>query len=113
MDTQILLFVAVAAAIAGQLSDVYTTSVATSHGWVETVLAPATLVKKFGLTALTAVKVVGLGIVAPLLTTIIELHFNAPGYLTGSIIAFLAAAGGFYAGVVNYLRLKAAKISIF
>lgn len=113
MDTQVLLFAAVAASVAGQLSDVYTTSVANSHGWTETVAAPAAILKKLGITGLTIVKVVGLAIAAPLLTTIIELHFKGPGYAAGSAVAFAAAVGGFYAGIVNYRRLKAAKISVF
>ena len=113
MDTQILLFVAVAAAIAGQMSDVYTTSVAASHGWKETISAPAALLTKFGVTGLALVKIVGLSIAAPLLTTIIELQFKGPGYAAGSCVGFVAAAGGFYAGIVNYLRLKASKISVF
>jgi hypothetical protein len=113
MTTQLLLFIAVALALAGQLLDVITTEVALSHGWTETVAAPLAVLKKLGSTVLAVVKIVGLGIVVPLLTAIIELHFNAPGYLTGSIVGFVSAAVGFYAGIKNYILLKAAKISIF
>ncbi len=113
MGTQLLLFIAVALALAGQLSDIITTDVALAHGWAETISAPAKLIKWLGVTALTGIKVVGFGIVAPLLTTIIELHFNAPGYAAGTCVALAASAAGFFAGVTNYLRLKAAKISVF
>ncbi len=111
--TQLLLFSAVALALAGQLFDVMTTGVALSHGWVETTAAPAAVIKKLGFTVLAAIKIVVFGIAAPLLTAIIELHFNAPGYLTGSIVGFVSAAVGFYAGIKNYILLKAAKISVF
>jgi hypothetical protein len=113
MDTQVLFFVAVAAGFTGQFLDVYTTSVAASHGWKETITAPAALLKAFGMTGLTIVKVVGLGLAAPMLTMIVELHFKGPGELAGTAVAAVVAAGGFYAGIVNYLRLKASKISVF
>jgi hypothetical protein len=113
MTTQLLLFIAVALALAGQLLDVITTEVALAHGWTETVAAPLAVLNNIGSFGLAGIKIVGLGVIAPLLTAIIELHFNAPGYLTGSIIGFSSAALGFYAGIKNYILLKAAKISIF
>ena len=111
--TEVLLFIAVALALAGQLSDVITTDAAIAHGWVELIFAPAFIIKKLGTTALAAIKVVGFGIVAPLLTTIIELHFNAPGYVAGSTVGLVSAAIGFYAGIKNWIALHKAGISVF
>ena len=85
MDTQILLFVAVAASIAGQMYDVYTTHTSTP---------------------LQAGKIFVLGVAAPLLTTILAFHVNGPGYVVGSLVGFASAAYGTYSG---YKRKKAVK----
>ena len=112
MFNDTMFFVAVAAGLAGQMLDSYTTDIAFSHGWKETVGPTAWLIQKLGLTGTLAFKCAGLGVVTPILLTILSLHYGA-GYAAGTIVAAISAGVGFYAGIVNAKRLKVAKISIF
>ena len=109
MTQDILFFFVAAAGLAGQVFDSYTTDTALAHGWKETVGPTAWLISKIGLTGTVLVKCAGLGVVAPALLAIAGVHYGA-GYLAATLVSAVAAGVGFYAGIVNYRRLKAAKI---
>jgi hypothetical protein len=112
MNSDVLFFVSVAAGLAGQFLDCYTTDMGLAHGWKESSGPAAWLISKVGSGPLYALKCAGFGIVAPIVLVIIGKHTGV-GDIAGIAVAVVAAGAGFYAGIKNYLRLKAAKISIF
>jgi hypothetical protein len=112
MFTDVLFFVSGAAGLAGQMLDSYTTDTAIAHGWTETVKPTAWLIKKIGLAGTLTLKCAGFGVIFPILITILSLHYGE-GYAAGTLVAAGNAVTGFYAGIVNARRLKAAKISLF
>lgn len=109
MTSDVLFFFVAAAGLAGQMFDSYTTDTAMAHGWKETVGPTAWLINQIGISGAILVKCVGLGVAAPALLAILGVHYGA-GYIAATIVSAVAAGVGFYAGVVNYRRLKAAKI---
>lgn len=109
MSYDVLFFFVAAAGLAGQVFDSYTTDTALAHGWKETVGPTAWLANKIGVTGMLLVKCAGLGVVAPALLAILGVHYGV-GYAAATIVSAVAAGVGFYAGIVNYKRLKAAKV---
>ena len=109
MTQDILFFFVAAAGLAGQVFDSYTTDTALAHGWKETVGPTAWLINKIGISGAILVKCAGLGVFAPALLAILGAHYGA-GFVAATIVSAVAAGVGFYAGIVNYRRLKAAKI---
>lgn len=107
MNHDILFFVAVALAIAGQGLDDITTNIALAGGGKELNGVVAWFIKKIGFPAVAFIKVAGFGIGGPVL-------FYSFGYpVVGAVVGFIAAGVGFYAGILNYLAEKKAKISVF
>lgn len=107
--TDLIFFVVAVAGFTGQFFDCITTDAGISAGWKELSGASALIIKKFGITGLFVTKCVLLGIATPVL-----MYSLLPyGSVSGSIVAGVAAVAGFYAGIVNYKKLKAAKISVF
>ncbi len=105
MTSDIVFFIAGAAAMIGQFMDVRTTEVALTHGFVEANKLGAWLIKK-----------IGIGFVYPLKVAVLPfagaLCYMGISYLGIGVEVFLAVYGGIY-GVKNYLKLKAAKIAVF
>lgn len=107
MSHDILFFIAVAAAIIGQGLDDITTNAGLATGGKELNSVVAWAIKKIGFPAVAFIKVAGLAIGLPVL-------FYSLGHpVAGAIVAFTAAGIGFYAGIVNYIAEKKAKISVF
>ncbi len=104
--SDVLFFVSVATAIAGQLSDIVTTDRGLSTGGKELNSVVAYAINKIGFSAVAFIKIVGLAIGLPVLF----LEVGQP--LVGVIVAFASAGVGFYAGIANYIALKKAKISL-
>jgi hypothetical protein len=109
MSHDVLFFIAVATAVAGQGLDVITTNAGISVDGVksETNAVVRWAITKLGLPVVAFIKVGGLAIGLPVLFY----SFGHPN--VGSYVAFASAAAGFVTGVINYRRLKAAKISVF
>ena len=105
--SDVLFFISVATAIAGQGLDVITTNAGLATGGKELNPVVAWAIKKIGFAAVAFIKVGGLAIGLPVLFY----SLKHPG--VGAIIAFCAAGVGFYAGIVNYIAEKKAKISVF
>lgn len=107
MNIDTILFIAVAAGIAGQGLDVITTNAGLATGGKELNPVVRWSISKIGLPATAFVKVGGLAIGLPVL-------FYSFGHPVAAIIPAVAAAVmGFYAGFVNYIAEKKAKISVF
>lgn len=107
MTYTVLFFIAVVAAIAGQGLDDITTNAALMTGGKELNPVVAWAIKKLGFPVVAFLKVGGFAIGFPVLFY----SLGHPG--VGSIVAFASAGVGFYAGIVNYLAEKKAKISVF
>lgn len=107
MNHDVLFFIVVALAIGGQGLDIITTSAGLAHNAKETSGVVAWAIKKLSLPVVALVKVAGFGIGAPVL-------FYSLNHLgVGVFVASAAATAGFVAGIINYRRLKAAKIAVF
>lgn len=107
MSHDVLFFIAVATAIAGQGLDDITTNAGLATGGKELNPVVAWAIKTLGFPVVAFIKVGGFGIGLPVL-------FYQLGHpVAGAAVAFIAAGVGFYAGVVNYIALKKAKISVF
>ena len=64
-------------------------------------------IKHLGFPVVAFIKVGGLGIGLPVL------FYALKHPIAGAVVAFLSAAAGFYAGIVNYIALHKAKIAVF
>lgn len=105
--SDVLFFIAVGTAIAGQGLDIITTNAGLATGGKEMNPVVAYAIKKIGLPGVAMVKIAGFAIGLPVLFYSLQ-HPNA-----GAAVAFISAGIGFYAGIVNYIALKKAKISVF
>ena len=105
--SDILFFIAVGTAIAGQGLDIITTNAGLATGGKEMNAVVAWAIKKVGFPAVAMFKIAGLAIGLPVL-------FYSLGHPTaGAVVALMSAGVGFYAGIVNYIALKKAKVAIF
>ena len=106
-----LFFISVATGLAGQFLDSVTTEAALAHGWAEANPIAAWLIKKTNVSTLSILKCAGLGIMAPVGLYSLGYHFGV-GSLPATIVSFVTAGVGFYAGIKNYLLEKKAGISV-
>ena len=96
----VLAFIAVALALAGQMGDCYTTEIALAHGMSEGNPIARWLTSHIGNTGLTLLKCVGAAIVLPMVTMILG------GYELSAIIAGVIAVIGFVAAGLNYRLMR-------
>ena len=96
----IVAFVAVALALAGQMSDCYTTEIALAHGMAEGNPIARFLTAHIGNTGITLLKCVGAAIVLPMTTMIVA------GYELSAIVAGVIAVIGFVAAGLNYRLMR-------
>jgi Domain of unknown function (DUF5658) len=107
MTHDILFFVAGALAIVGQGLDDITTNAGLATGGKELNSFVAWAIKHLGFPVVAFIKVGGLAIGLPVL-------FYQLGHpVAGAVVALMSATAGFYAGIVNYIALHKAKISVF
>lgn len=105
--SDVLVFVAVAAAVAGQGLDVITTNAGLASGGKETNGIVSLFISKIGFPAVAFIKVAGLGMGLPILSY----SLDYPG--TAAVVGFIMAGGGFAAGLINYFRLKKVGVKVF
>ena len=107
MNSDVVFFAAVVMAIAGQGLDDITTNAGLATGGKELNPVVAWAIKKIGFPAVAMLKVGVLAIGVPVLFY----QFKHP--IAGAVVALISAGAGFYAGIVNYIAEKKAKISVF